>query len=81
MAEAAEPKYSFGDGDVVFELMQVESTPYRIHSFHLQRATRYFDRDIQERNEGDTKPIILEDAKRADFENLLWFFYESSYQW
>ncbi|KAL1699390.1 hypothetical protein EV121DRAFT_284118 [Schizophyllum commune] len=81
MAEAAEPKYSFGDGDVVFWLMQVESTPYRIHSFHLQRATGYFDRDIQERNEGDNKPITLEDVKRADFENLLWFFYESAYQW
>ena len=61
--------------------MQVESTPYRIHSFHLQRATSYFDRDIQERNVGDNKPIILKDVKLSDFENLLWFFYESAYQW
>ncbi|KAL1720936.1 hypothetical protein EV715DRAFT_288858 [Schizophyllum commune] len=78
MAEAAEPKYSFGDGDIIFV---VESTPYRVHSFHLQRATGYFDNDIQERRQGDNKPIILEDVKRLDFENLLWFFYESAYQW
>ncbi|KAI5831209.1 hypothetical protein K523DRAFT_415206 [Schizophyllum commune Tattone D] len=78
MAEAAEPKYTYGDGDIVLE---VEFVPYRIHSFHLQRSTAHFDKDIQALKEGDNKPITLQDVKRSDFESLLWFFYESAYKW
>ncbi|KAI4519309.1 hypothetical protein K525DRAFT_206389 [Schizophyllum commune Loenen D] len=86
MAGAAEHKYSYDDGDIVFVpsdvlLTQVEATPYRVHSFHLQRATAHFDKDLQAFREGDGKPITLEDVKRTDFENLLWFFYESAYNW
>ncbi|KAL1753375.1 hypothetical protein FB107DRAFT_276811 [Schizophyllum commune] len=78
MANTAEPKYCYECGDIVLE---VESTPYRIHSFHLQRATSYFDKDIQARRQGSNLPIVLKDVKRSDLENLLWFFYESAYKW
>ena len=97
MAGDSEQKYSYDDGDIVLVvsakllsryiepsdvlLTQVEATPYRVHSFHLQRATAHFDKDLQAFREGDGKPITLEDVKRTDFENLLWFFYESAYNW
>ena len=72
----------------LLSLLQAEDTLYRFHSFHLERATNYFDAKIQASsdapaNEGgsDDKPLVLDDVKSQDFEHLMWFFYESAYKW
>ena len=72
----------------LLSLLQAEDTLYRFHSFHLERATSYFDAKIQASsdapaNEGgrDDNPLVLDDVKSQDFENLMWFFYESAYKW
>ncbi|TRM69665.1 hypothetical protein BD626DRAFT_563403 [Schizophyllum amplum] len=81
--------FYFDDGDIV---VQVEDTLLCFHAFHLQRATAHFDDVMRARDadvlEGDTlpgfsddHPLRLEDIKREDFENLLWFFYDSAYKW
>ncbi|KAL1720935.1 hypothetical protein EV715DRAFT_288857 [Schizophyllum commune] len=73
--------YNIGLSDIRKISLTVETWPYRIHSFHLYRATDVFDEEIQARQEGRTGAIVLPNVKRADFENLLWFFYESAYKW
>ncbi|KAI5831210.1 hypothetical protein K523DRAFT_350933 [Schizophyllum commune Tattone D] len=73
--------HNIGLSDIRKLSLTVETWPYRIHSFHLYRATDVFDEEIQARQEGRTGAIVLPDVKRADFENLLWFFYESAYKW
>ena len=63
---------------------------FRIHSFHLQRDTTYFDDSIASLsgNPGqgsvgsiDANPLPVDDVNAIDFEHLLWFFYESAYNW
>ncbi|KAL1726846.1 hypothetical protein EV714DRAFT_286902 [Schizophyllum commune] len=73
------------DGDVV---VRVEHTLYRLHSFHLRRSTTYFngmlatdDSDATKDSGSDEHPLVLEGVESLDFENLLWFFYESAYKW
>lgn len=71
--------------------MRVEDSLYRFHSYHLQRATTYFDKLLentppagwQSGGGGDVhdSPIVLDEVKASDFEGLLWFFYESGYTW
>lgn len=70
---------------------QVEDTLYRFHSFHLRRATTYFDTIIEsgdadaqagiKEGASDDHPLVVEGVKALDFEYLLWFFYESAYKW
>ncbi|KAL1665496.1 hypothetical protein GGF50DRAFT_52544 [Schizophyllum commune] len=78
--------YYLDDGNVV---VRVEDTLYRLHSFHLQRATSRFDAitkslgdhaDVKEGGDDD-HPLVLEGVQSLDFEHLLWFFYESAYKW
>ncbi|KAL1693035.1 hypothetical protein GGG16DRAFT_123562 [Schizophyllum commune] len=78
--------YYLDDGDVV---VHVEDTLYRLHSFHLQRATTRFDAitkslgDHAGVKEGgsDDHPLVLEGVQSLDFAHLLWFFYDSAYKW
>ncbi|KAI5831211.1 hypothetical protein K523DRAFT_350934 [Schizophyllum commune Tattone D] len=82
-------KYYLEDGDVI---VKVETTLFRFHSYHLSRTTTYFDKLLESTSpagwystgsaDADACPINIEDSVRAcDFEALLWFFYESAYQW
>ncbi|KAL1675761.1 hypothetical protein EV122DRAFT_253688 [Schizophyllum commune] len=77
--------YYIDEGDLV---VRAEDTLYRFHSFHLQRATNYFDAKIQASSDApaieggsDDDPLVLDDVKSQDFEYLMWFFYESAYKW
>ncbi|KAI5897542.1 uncharacterized protein SCHCODRAFT_02486793 [Schizophyllum commune H4-8] len=79
--------YYLDEGDCV---ARAENTLFRFHSSHLQRDTTYFDSDIAKLNAssggspvGSTNdnPLALDDVRAPDFENLLWFFYESAYKW
>ena len=74
------------------DVRQVETTLFRFHSYHLSRTTTYFDKLLEstpsagwystESGDADACPINIEDSVRAcDFSALLWFFYESAYQW
>ena len=69
---------------------QAENTLFRFHSSHLQRDTTYFDSAIAKMSASsgvspvgstDDKPLALDNVRAQDFENLLWFFYESAYKW
>lgn len=70
-------------------LSQVEDTLYRLHSFHLQRATTRFDAITKSLGDhagvkeggGDDHPLVLEGVQSLDFAHLLWFFYDSAYKW
>ncbi|KAI5887703.1 uncharacterized protein SCHCODRAFT_02589194 [Schizophyllum commune H4-8] len=75
--------YYFDDGDVV---VQVESTLFRIHAYHLRRTTSFFDERLEPRKgvlgagaSQDLSRIVLEDVTVEAFRDLLWFFYESAY--
>ncbi|KAI4519307.1 hypothetical protein K525DRAFT_172405, partial [Schizophyllum commune Loenen D] len=79
--------YYIHEGDII---MRAENTLFRIHSFHLQRDTTYFDDPIAglDANPGqgyvgsiDANPLPVDDVNAIDFEHLLWFFYESAYNW
>ncbi|TRM65661.1 hypothetical protein BD626DRAFT_627692 [Schizophyllum amplum] len=81
-------EYYLEEGDVI---VRVEDTLYRFHSYHLQRATTYFDKLLentppaswQSRGGGDVDEflIVIDEVEATDFEALLWFFYESGYRW
>ena len=65
--------------------MQVEGKSYRLHSYHLKRASKIFSdmyllpksTRAKKHVEGAT-PL---DVKAEDFMNLIWYFYESPYEW
>ncbi|KAL1693027.1 hypothetical protein GGG16DRAFT_111482 [Schizophyllum commune] len=80
-------KYYLAEGDVIF---RIERTLFRFHSYHLSRATTYFDNLLETTppaswnsagSEADDRPIALDDVRAGEFEALLWFFYESGYSW
>ena len=65
---------------------QVENTLFRFHFYHLHRATSFFDNYIAtlESPEGsstDADPLLFYEVEARDFQHLLWFFYESAYNW
>lgn len=73
------------DGDI---FIQVEQSIFQIHSYHLIRASAVFadmfmlptgDNALKE-GSSVSDPIKL-DIKAHDFENLLYFFYDSPYEW
>lgn len=74
---------------VAEDVLGLVNTLFRLHSFHLQTTTRYFDEALQPRDlDADVSkafdvddPIVLSDVNSEDFENLLWFFYDSAYIW
>ncbi|KAL1699397.1 hypothetical protein EV121DRAFT_216323 [Schizophyllum commune] len=79
--------YYVDEGDCV---ARVENTLFRFHSSHLQRDTTYFDNIVVELKSSlgespvgstDDNPLALDDVRAQDFENLLWFSYESAYKW
>ena len=69
-------------------LPKVEGRLFRMHSYHLKRASLVFSDMFKlpttpaNSEEGATEndPVVL-DVKAEDFENLLWFFYDSPYEW
>ncbi|TRM65651.1 hypothetical protein BD626DRAFT_485450 [Schizophyllum amplum] len=94
LAGTRSPTYYFDDGDIVVKVVAEDvlglvNTLFRLHSFHLQTTTRYFDEALQPRDlDADVSkafdvddPIVLSDVNSEDFENLLWFFYDSAYIW
>ncbi|KAL1675747.1 hypothetical protein EV122DRAFT_267922 [Schizophyllum commune] len=72
-------------GDI---FLQVEGRLFRMHSYHLKRASLVFSDMFKlpttpatsEEGATENDPVVL-DVKAEDFENLLWFFYESPYEW
>ncbi|KAL1746934.1 hypothetical protein HDZ31DRAFT_33020 [Schizophyllum fasciatum] len=79
-------EYYMESGDLV---VQAGETIYRLHSFHLRRATSFFDDffastvwDTQSQvGASDGSPLIIEDVRSNDFDGLMWFFYKSLYGW
>ncbi|KAL1749129.1 hypothetical protein HDZ31DRAFT_28333 [Schizophyllum fasciatum] len=89
-AASVEPDQSWpttdcrAQGDI---FVKVEDSTYQVHSYHLRRASMVFADMFQLPTDGSSaegtntnQPITL-DVKKYDFESLLWFFYESPYQW
>ncbi|KAL1732580.1 hypothetical protein EV714DRAFT_206288 [Schizophyllum commune] len=71
---------------LTYDFVQAEKTLFRFHFYHLYRATSFFDQYIAtlESPDGgysDTNPLLLDSVKACEFEHLLWFFYESAYEW
>lgn len=83
--------YYFGDGDLLVQARDKDSgidILYRSHSFHLLKATTYFDKTLQTRaagpegtQDGDECALVLNDTESKDIEHLMWFFYDSAYAW
>ncbi|KAI4519860.1 hypothetical protein K525DRAFT_150942, partial [Schizophyllum commune Loenen D] len=77
--------YTIADEVCLYVLNEiaVENTLFRIHFYHLYRATSFFDKYIESPEGGysDANPLLLDKGKARDFEHLLWFFYESAYKW
>lgn len=72
-------------GDLYF---QIQDSLFCTHSFHLKRASNVFADMLSLQNgdsclEGKTEdqPIVLPDVKVSEFRSLLWFLYDSSYEW
>ena len=69
-------------------LPKVEGRLFRMHSYHLKRASLVFSDMFRlpttpatsEEGATENDPVVL-DVKADDFENLLWFFYDSPYEW
>lgn len=73
--------YYLDEGDIV---VRAQNTLFRFHAFHLQRATAVFNEVIERSGHvtvalsgSDGNPLVLDGVEPSDFENLLWFFYES----
>ncbi|KAI5834562.1 hypothetical protein K523DRAFT_412296 [Schizophyllum commune Tattone D] len=85
-APSRSEEYYVEGGDIV---VQVENTLFRLHGFHLKRATTFFEDffkatvwDAQSRlGQDDSSPLIIDKLKAKDFEALMWFFYRSAYSW
>ncbi|KAL1723242.1 hypothetical protein EV715DRAFT_269869 [Schizophyllum commune] len=85
-APSRSEEYYVEGGDVV---VQVENTLFRLHGFHLKRATTFFEDffttivwDAQSRlGQDDGSPLVIDKFKAKDFEALMWFFYKSAYSW
>ena len=79
----------FFDGKLrVSRSSQVEGQLFSIHSYHLLAVSPVFammlelpsgDEDLREGTRDN--PIQLRFFKAADFESLLYFFYDSAYDW
>lgn len=73
------------NGDIYLE---VEGRSFRLHSYHLKRASPIFSdmfslpasSPISQEGATENEPIVL-DVKAQEFEHLLWFFYDSQYEW
>ncbi|KAL1733859.1 hypothetical protein EV714DRAFT_269464 [Schizophyllum commune] len=85
-ARSRSEEYYVEGGDVV---VQVENTLFRLHGFHLKRATTSFEDffkatvwDAQSRlGQDDGSPLVIDNLTVKDFAALMWFFYRSAYSW
>ena len=66
----------------------MQDTLFRLHGYHLKRATTYFDDVLAlaatnpfAPGATDGNPYILPGVEAMDFQALVWFFYESPYTW
>lgn len=77
-------KNYISEGDFV---IRADGTLFRLHSYHLKRATSSFDEvllhDGSSNGPGrsDENPFVMDDDVRSeDIDALVWFFYESAYK-
>ncbi|TRM65053.1 hypothetical protein BD626DRAFT_490743 [Schizophyllum amplum] len=72
-------------GDII---VQAGTTLFCLHAFHLRRSTSFFSEQLSKAifevpgaAKNDHAPLVLDDVQAEDFKAMMWFFYDSKYEW